>query len=199
MKKIGILGGTFNPIHAGHVAMAKAAYDELSLDEIWLMPNNVAYYKEDTAITTNEHRAAMVDLAIRDFPYMETCLLELNRPGKTYTVDTLEHLAETYPGDEWYFIIGQDSLENFHWWKEPEKILDLAHLVVFSRGDDGSFDASVNKFMDQFIMARLHLIQKRVPDISSSEIRENICNGRDVSAMLDEKVCEYILQNKLYR
>ena len=106
MARIGIMGGTFNPIHNGHIKLADTAYKELSLDKIWFMPSKIPPHKDNSTIVDEQHRVNMINLAISDYDYFELSELELKREGTTYTSQTLEYLSEYYPDDIFYFIIG---------------------------------------------------------------------------------------------
>ncbi|MBQ9563768.1 MAG: nicotinate (nicotinamide) nucleotide adenylyltransferase [Lachnospiraceae bacterium] len=115
--RIGIMGGTFNPIHLGHLILAENAYRQLDLDVVWFMPSGKPPHKPNTEILPNEDRVHMVELAIEGTPYFELSLLEIDRQGITYTVDTLEYLTKTRPEDQFFFLAGADSLYQFETWR----------------------------------------------------------------------------------
>ena len=131
--KIGILGGSFNPVHNGHLELAKQALEQFALDQIWLMPNHIPAYKKWDRSVTNEDRLHMVELAVKDHDGLRCSDLELQRGGVTYTIDTLAQLHEQYPDTEWYFIMGGDSILAFDTWREPDMILSLSKLIVTTR------------------------------------------------------------------
>ena len=131
--KIGILGGSFNPVHNGHLELAKQALAQFALDQIWLMPNHIPAYKKWDRSVTNEDRLHMLELAVKDHDGLRCSDLELQRGGVTYTIDTLAQLHEQYPDTEWYFIMGGDSILVFDTWREPDRILSLSKLIVTTR------------------------------------------------------------------
>ncbi len=133
MKKIGIMGGTFNPVHYGHLHIAETAFNELELDEIIFMPNNMPAYKGTEDLAPVEDRVLMLEMAIANYSHFSVNTMEIERGGTTYTIDTLEELSKLYPKDELFFIIGSDSLDAFMNWREPKKILDYAYLLVAER------------------------------------------------------------------
>ncbi len=121
-SKIGIMGGTFNPIHFAHLILAESAYEELNLDKILFMPSKKPPHKLNESIESDEHRIQMIQLAIKSNPHFDLSCVELEREGITYTADTLEELNRNYPQDEFYFIIGADSLFQIEDWWHPEQI-----------------------------------------------------------------------------
>ena len=133
-KKIGIMGGTFDPIHMGHLILGEKAYEQLGLDKVLFMPcGNPPHKRNRKGRATDEQRAEMVRLAIEDNPHFELSLIEMHEEGYTYTYRTLEQLNKANPDTEYYFIIGADSLFNFDTWMEPERICQEAVLVVATR------------------------------------------------------------------
>ena len=134
-RKVGIMGGTFNPIHFGHLLLGETAYEQFDLDEVLFMPTKNPYYKKLTNSVTEEDRVAMVRLAIEDNAHFTFSGEELDREGTTYTVETLSNLTKKNPDCEYYFIMGADSLYHIESWKDTEKILRLAVILVAGRGD----------------------------------------------------------------
>ena len=128
--RIGILGGTFNPIHLGHIELARTAYRELNLDKVWFMPSKNPPHKDNDSIASETDRVNMINLAIQDYDYFEVSDIELKREGITYTSDTLEYLQEKYSEDTFYFIIGADSLINIEKWHRPDMLFRLTTFVV---------------------------------------------------------------------
>ena len=179
--KIGILGGSFDPIHEGHMAMAKEAMRQLNLDEVWFLPTAKTPLKPRD-LTENEHRANMIRLSIEEFPHFKLCLLEMEREGMSYTVDTARLLTEQYPNDSFYWIIGNDQLAQFDKWKDAKTICELVQVVAFNR--DGKLNEAV------FNIQPIHM--KDMP-VSSSEIR--IGNKLNY---LNPNVLHYIYDHRLY-
>ena len=200
MRKIGIMGGTFNPIHNGHIALAQAAFDYCGLDEVWFMPSGVSYLKKNDKIAASEDRMEMTRLAIEGLPCFRCSNLEVSREGNTYTADTLEILNEMYPECEFYFIMGADSLFGLSSWKEPEKIAALCTLVAVVRDSVNMQELqSQQKLLERTLNAHIVLVPFHKMNISSSIIREKILNGENVDEMVPVNVLSYIPQNQLYK
>ncbi|MCD8380619.1 MAG: nicotinate-nucleotide adenylyltransferase [Lachnospiraceae bacterium] len=199
MAKIGLMGGTFNPIHNAHLALAQAAYEYCGLDQVWFMPSGRSYLKKDMDIPSGEVRADMVRLAIRDIPYFSFCDLEIKRPGNTYTADTLEELNALYPADEFYFLMGADSAFYFSHWYHPERIAALCTLGIVGRpGKEDEELMELLKELKTCFQARIVRIPFREQSVSSSMIREMIKKGNMADGLIPEPVADYIRQNGLY-
>lgn len=200
-KKIGILGGSFNPIHNGHLELAKQALTQFALDQIWLMPNHIPAYKKWDRSVTNEDRLHMTALAVKDEDRFYLSDLELRRGGITYTVDTLAQLHKEYPDTEWYFIMGGDSILAFDTWREPGRILSLATLIVTTRDQIQAEDVEnkICHLKEQYPDADIRQMKIHPVNVSSSEIRNAVKNGQSISEMVPESVSQYILQNRIYR
>ncbi len=200
MSKIGIMGGTFNPIHIAHLMIAEIAYYELELDEVWFMPSKNPPHKQNEQILDDKHRVHMVELAIESNPHFKFSSVELEREGLTYTVDTLEDLTIKYPDNDYYFIIGGDSLFKFDKWKEPEKILKLTKIVAFGR--DHVPDNQLMNRIDQLKkMYQGEIIYLKSPnmDISSSLIRDLNKEKKSIRYFVPKEVEDYIKKEKLYQ
>lgn len=199
VKRIGIMGGTFNPIHFGHLEIAKAALLQYNLDKIWFMPNKTPAYKSVENIVEETKRVEMVKLAIKEYEKFELSTFELERPGITYTYKTLELLKQKYDNYEYYFIMGADSLVTFTEWKYPEIIAKSCILLVSGR--DNINDKNIEEYID-FVKkefdAEIFLIKDIHVDISSNMIRNRILNNEDISEYVPAMVCEYIRKNNLY-
>ena len=199
-RKIGIMGGTFNPIHNGHLALAQAAYDFCGMDEVWFMPSGISYLKVQNEILSSEDRLEMVSLAVKDIPYFVCSDMEVCREGYTYTVDTLRLLSEQYPEDDFYFIMGADSLFGLPKWREPENIASLCTLVTVVRDDVDAQELLSQKILvEREFHARIILVPFDKVDISSSMIRKSIALGECVEELLPEKVLAYIKENGFYQ
>lgn len=176
MAAIGIMGGTFNPIHLGHIEIAKAAFFQYRLDEIWFMPNHIPGYKSNKSLVSGKARFEMTKLAIADIPYFKASDYELKRTGNTYTAETLELLNQEYPKDCFYFIMGADSLNYFEQWKNPELIIKYATILVASR--DGlsasEMEAKIQELNAIYSGNPFHLIQCKNIPCSSSSIRHKL-------------------------
>lgn len=207
VKTIGILGGTFNPVHSGHIALAKAALDEINeLDRVLLMPNSLPAYKDSTAIISREHRMKMLDLAIEDISddRVMSSSLELDRGGMTYTYDTLVWLKENHPNLGLYFIIGDDSFLSLHMWKNYKALFEMTSFIVMLR--DADIEAVNMQYNRLCSDVGEHLVDVQFLNAprfkaSSSYIRESFSRGENdkVMAMLPQNVFEYISNNDLYK
>ena len=201
--KIGILGGTFDPIHNTHIYMAKSALEALDLDKVYLMPSFCPPHKNAAKITSENHRINMIHLAIEGLERIYYSSFEIDNK-LSYTADTLTALKEKYPEDELFFIIGGDSIASFESWYHPEIILKKASIVVIRR-DDVTFD-SLDKTIQDIILKFNHIMTRyntgiitldsEISDISSSFIRNNPL--KECKGMMPAKVYAYISQNKLY-
>lgn len=205
MALVGIMGGTFNPIHLGHVNLAKAAYEQFGLDKVIFIPTGHPPHKKGSVIVSDEHRMKMVELAIEDYPYFEASDMEIKREGNTYTYDTLKELKSQNTQDEIYFIIGADSLFNLEKWFKPSEILKMCVMVAADRDDipEEEFQAKIDYFNEKF-SADIRPLKVPMLDISSTEIRNamkdnTLTNADNVNIeLIDSKVLSYIQENKLY-
>ncbi len=198
-ERVGILGGTFDPLHDGHLVAANEAAWELGLERVLFMPAGNPPHKQDEVVTSAEHRVAMVRLAIADNPRFELCTIELERSGPSYTVDTLRELRAREPAIEPYFIIGMDSLADLPSWHDPGGILKLAHLVAMHRA---GWDVVDVKQLDRVVPGAASRVKiLRIPglDIASTDLRERIAAGRPVRYLMPDPVIAYIEEHRLYR
>lgn len=198
-KRIGILGGTFDPFHKGHFMLAKTAYSQFDLDEVWIMPNGNPPHKRDIEQTDFTLRCEMIRLAIEEAPYMVLCEYEGSEDSYHFTYQTLGEFKRMYPEHEFYFIIGADSLRDFPTWREPGKIAKLCTLLVACRDEAGIPELKVKiAEMEERFGTKCLIMNSPKVDAASSEIREMVSEGKDVSAYVGEKVCNYIEKEKLY-
>ena len=192
-KKIGILGGTFNPIHNGHLSLAKEAYEQHNLDKVWIMVSPNPPHKAGTSIVDVFHRNNMVKKAIEPYEYLEFSDYEQRREGFIYTAETLTLLKKDYPENDYYFIIGGDSLENIEKWYHPEIV--FANCILLAAGRDDLFnEALINRIneLNTKYNADIRMVKMTPMDVSSTEVRAG--DFEDVP----ESVREYILENHLY-
>ncbi|MBU1862426.1 MAG: nicotinate-nucleotide adenylyltransferase [Candidatus Omnitrophica bacterium] len=188
--KIGLLGGTFDPVHDGHLDLAQRALSELALQKIIFIPAFIPPHKESSSITSAVCRCEMLQLALEGKPQYEISDIEIQKQQKTYTVDTLREIKEIYPPDtEFFFLVGSDFLHEYHTWKEPEVVITLAQFVVAGR--PGFPYASLPK--------RMIFLEGDFPSISSTAIRKTIKKGLDVTNMLPSSVYLYIKKYQLYQ
>ncbi len=197
---IGILGGTFNPIHNGHIELGIQALSQYNLDKVLVMPNNKPAYKDVSSGIAHEHRVNMIKLAISDIHGLEYSDFELKRSGITYTSDTLVSLHSMYPNVHWYFIMGGDSIMYFDKWYRPDVIARLATLLVTTRSDTPAetVKEKMDSLRDVYPYADIRLEKIHEYDISSSEIRDNVKRGIPIDDDVPAKVRDYILRNQIY-
>ena len=192
--KIGILGGTFDPIHWGHLFMAETAMDALELDVVYFAPVKTPPHKEE-AIASPEDRLSMVELAIGENPKFQLGLSDFHREGHAYTYQSIREVSEKFGGAELYFIVGQDSIRDFHTWRKPEEIIKYCKVVGLKRPGVGEIDSQfINCHRDRFIFIDCPPI-----GISSTDIRQRIKEGKSVRYYLHPEVYKYIQAKKPYR
>lgn len=199
MKKVGILGGTFNPIHMAHLIIAEIAREEAGLDDILFIPSGCSYLKDASDILPAKDRIHMTGLAIEDNSHFALSTVEIDRGGNSYTCDTLEELKRRYPDQEFYLILGADNLFTMEDWKDPEVIFRDAKILAAVRGSKkrADMEEKIAELKEKYD-ADITLLHVNHMDISSSMIREKIAQGRSVRYMLPEKVREYIMKNHFY-
>ena len=199
-KRIGVLGGSFDPLHYGHLILAEQIRQEADLDQVLLVPAYVNPFKEEVPPAEGKHRMAMLKLAVGDHKFFEISDIELQREGPSYTYDTLAELKEKqFPDDELYFIMGTDSFYALgHWFKAEELIRNFGFLIGMRRGyDEEQLKATIARLREQYpIRAEYYQIPEL--EISSTEIKQRIRDGKSVRFMLPDKVIEYIQENELY-
>lgn len=198
-KKIGILGGTFNPIHMGHLLMAEKAREAADLDIVILMPSGISYLKTHLGVLSGPKRLEMVDLAIQDNPHFISSDIEIMRQGNTYTYETLLYFKEQYPDSEVYFIVGADSLFSMEKWMNPDIIFNNCTILAAGRNQTTMSQMLEKKaFLEEMYHAKIQLLEFGQIEISSSMIRENIKNHKSIRYMLPEPVRKYIMEHQLY-
>lgn len=199
MNKTGIMGGTFNPIHNGHLVLAQRALEQFALDEVLFMPCGVPYMKADQHVEDGRVRAEMTALAIKGHPKFTLSVMELEQPGNTYTYQTLDRLKKAHPDTEYYFIVGADSLFHMAKWAHPERIFADCRILAAVRDDKTPDDMKEQiRFLEQRYNAKIHLLQTEYMDISSSEIRRKAAAGESIAGKVPEPVRAYIEQKGLY-
>lgn len=197
MNKIGIMGGTFNPIHNGHIEMAKVAYKQFQLDKVLFMPSGNSYLKKN--VLEASHRVEMVKRAIKEYPYFELSLIEVERKGNTYTYETLEQLHKQNRNDQYYFIVGMDSFMYMDKWYKPEIIFSNATILCALRDNFESedFDRKRNIYQEKYD-ADIQAIHMPKIEISSTMIRNHVHDHLPIQDFVPKAVYEYITKEKLY-
>lgn len=200
MKKIGIMGGTFNPVHTGHLILAETAREEFGLDEILFVPNYVSYFKRNESVLEGTERMKLLALAIEGNPYFSVSAIEMERRGYTYTYETLQELKQKNPEHVYYFILGADSLFDMEQWKCPELIFKNAMILAAVRT---GYTKEELEHQIVYLQHKYHgnIYQVSIPEIeiSSTDIRNRIREGKSVRYRLPEAVRNYIEQHQLYR
>ncbi|HEX2016092.1 MAG TPA: nicotinate-nucleotide adenylyltransferase [Solirubrobacteraceae bacterium] len=197
MARLGILGGTFDPPHIGHLVCAQEARAELALDRVLLMPVAVAPHKARPGQADPEHRLAMCELAAAPDRGLEVSAVELERGGMSFTVDTLRQVHARQPEDHLSFIVGGDAAASFASWREPEAILELAELAVAERV--GAEGPDLRAALAGLPADRVHFFDMPRLDVSSTTIRERVAAGRPVAHLAPGPVLDYIERHRLYR
>jgi nicotinate-nucleotide adenylyltransferase len=194
--RVGVLGGTFDPVHNGHLALGAAAREALALDEVLFIPAGDPWRKGARAITGAEHRLAMLRLAVEDIDAFAVSDIELRREGPTYTADTLEALAAERLDDAFWFIVGADALADVPNWHAPERLARHALLAVAPRGDSDvrSLVAALPA-----LAGRIETFTMPPVQISSTEVRARVRAGEDISGCVPGAVARYIAAHRLYR
>lgn len=198
--KIGIVGGTFNPVHQGHLMLGEYAYEQLGLDEVWFLPNGNPPHKTDEHIRVlTEDRLHMLELAIKNVPYFKVEPYELNNDKVSYSYATMQKLKESHPEDEFFFIIGTDSLFELDTWKNPDILVKYCTLLVASRDFKNMSDIQqqilyTNKKYETSVL----LLRMPILEVSSSEIRERVEQNLSIKYLVPDTVNQYINSNHLY-
>lgn len=200
MKKVGIMGGTFNPIHYGHLFLAEYAYDQIGLNQILFMPSKNPPHKVKPEDITDQQRSDMISLAITDNPHFELSSMELEREGMTYTADTLSILVKEHPNTKYYFIVGADSLFMMQNWMDPQTIFNLCTIVAASR--DNVEKEKLQKhaeYLESAFNASILLLDMPTIQIASAIIRDRIATNKSTRYYLPDAINIYIAENRLYQ
>ena len=192
MRRVGLFGGSFDPVHSAHVALASLALRQLGLDEVRWIPAGQPWQKA-RQLTSAADREAMVRLAIAGEPRFVLDRIELARPGVTYTIDTVRALAAAEPGTAWVLILGQDQYATLHTWRDWARLIDLVTIAVANRPDA---TLEVNA---QVAQAPHHELTLPMMDVSSTELRRRIAAGLPVAGLVPDTVASYIERHGLYR
>ena len=197
--KIGVMGGTFDPIHKGHVIVAEEVRTRLSLAEVLFVPAGQPWLNKTGAISAAEHRVQMVRLAIADKPYFRLTTMEVERAGPSYTIDTITELkTQLEPGDELFFILGWDSLAQLPQWRQPRQLVKLCRLVAVPRPGCSLPDLDSLSAVIPGLSRRVILLAYPEVDISAFAIRKQVAQGLSVRHLVPEPVAEYIRKHQLY-
>lgn len=191
MSKIGIFGGSFNPIHVGHALIASYVIENSELDSLWLMVSPQNPLKQGAAIASDYHRLRMTELVSRRIDNVSTSAFEFNLPKPSFTIDTLNALQEKFPDDEFYLLIGADNWCLFDKWKAGDEIIQKFHVLIYPRR---GYDIVVPEKYNN----RVQVVNAPLIEISSTQIRERLSQLKDVTFYVPEAVEKYIIKNQLY-
>lgn len=198
--RLGILGGTFDPIHIGHLIIAQEAASRVALDAVWFVPTGQPWLKSGNKISASHHRLSMVGLAIEREPGFKASSIEVDRPGPSYTIETLSALEEGEAnGDEIFFILGMDSLASLHRWHQPQRLFDLCTLVGVSRPGHKDFDLCSLDQIRPGASKAVIIIDSPNIGVSGAEIRERVSKGLPITYWVTEDIEKYIYAHRLYQ
>lgn len=198
--KIGIMGGTFNPIHLGHLVLSEHIREGLDLDKVIFIPTGNPPHKDNNKIIKANHRKNMVELSIKDNPYFFLSSMELEKKDKSYTIDTILSLKEKYRDDSLIMIIGGDSLFSIESWKESTRLLQEIDFVVADRilRDKENLKKEIKR-LNLIHGSNIKYLETPLVEISSTQIRERVEKDKSIKYLVKEKVNKYILENNLYK
>lgn len=191
MKRIGIYGGTFDPVHLAHLIFADRAREELKLDKVLFLPAAIPPHKQNKGISDGKRRLEMLEIAIAGNPDFQASAMELNRAGVSYTIDTLHDLSKEYPGDELVLLVGADMLIDFPNWREPDAILQMA-MIAYAERPGVTIEHSLPQ--DRVVQVTMSPF-----DLSSTEIRTRVREGKTIRYVVPAGVEAYIHAQGLYR
>ena len=190
-RRIGLFGGTFNPVHIGHLVVAQDILNKLKLEKMYFIPCGTPPHKVGSDMLEARHRQAMVKLAIKDNPGFTLSDVELKRKGKSYSIDTVRYFKEKYPESRIFFIIGADILPALHTWKDIDILINECEFVVMTRPEHDTIEKKVRNVG--------HFLNVRDVEVSSTEIRNLIRAGKSIHYMVPREVEKYIADEKLYK
>ena len=198
--RLGIFGGTFDPIHNGHLVVAEYVRTEMALDRVLFIPAGRPWFKEGQTLTDAKHRLEMTRLAIADCPHFAVSDMEVRRDGSTYTDDTLMELhGEMGEGVDFYFILGIDALNELHRWRKPCNVLDLATLVGVARPGAEEVDRAALESIRDGASGEVMILDGPLIDISAADVRRRMAEGQSVEGMVPRAVEEYAERHGLYK
>lgn len=194
LKKIGLFFGSFNPIHIGHLILANYILENSDMDELWFVVSPQNPFKEKKSLLNDHNRLDMVELAIKNYPEMRASNIEFSLPTPSYTIDTLTYLKEKHPDHSFSLIMGEDNLGSLHKWKNAELLVENHHIIVYPRVfNDDKKDSEYLKHEN------ISLIKAPVIELSATEIRNMIKQGKNVRPMLPPEVFEYLDGSSFYK
>ena len=194
MKKIGLFFGSFNPIHIGHLILANYILENSDMNELWFVVSPQNPFKEKKSLLNDHNRLDMVELAIKNYPDMRASNIEFSLPTPSYTIDTLTYLKEKHPDYSFSLIMGQDNLGSLHKWKNAELLVENHHIIVYPRVSED--DKKSSEYLKH---ENISLVKAPVIELSATEIRNMIKQGKNVRPMLPPEVFEYLDGSSFYK
>jgi nicotinate-nucleotide adenylyltransferase len=194
---IGILGGTFDPVHNGHLAAARQLRGVANLDQIWLMPNATPPHRSAAPAAPAPDRMRMVELAVAGHDGLVPSHIELDRGGVSYTIDTVRELARAYPGQRFVLLVGSDAALQIRSWHEAEALLDSASFVIFNRPETALAPQTLHEL--GFAPARTRIVHLDTPAIAAHQVRDRLARGAPIDDLVPSAVVDYIRNHALYR
>lgn len=199
-KKVGIMGGTFNPIHLGHLIIAEEAFEAYNLDEVLFVPSGISYMKDPLEVLDAKKRVHMTGLAIEDNPHFALSTIEIDRDGNSYSYETLETLRKQNPNTEYYFLVGADTLFALETWKHPEILLPSCTILVAVRnGVPMEKMQEQASYLEKKFGGSIKLLTTPNIEISSTDIRKRLAENRNVKYFLPDSVLDFINKYDLYK
>jgi len=195
--RIGIFGGTFDPLHNGHLVLAEQCREQCRLDEVWFVPAAIPPHKQDLVISPAKTRCDMIEFGISGNPQFKLCRVELDRPGLSYTVTTLQQIHDEDPTRELFLLVGADSIRDLPTWRQPDRILQLATIVAVNRGSAAPTEAQ-RQALQPTIASRIQFVGMPGIEISSTDIRQRVTSGQSIRYLVPRAVETYIHQNRVY-
>ncbi len=200
MRRIGIMGGTFNPIHLGHLMLAEWAMDSVELDQVWIIPTGASYMKNPHEIVPAEHRLRMAQLAVGGNPLFRCLDIEIQRGAPTYSYETMELLQKRYPDDSFFFILGADCLFSIETWKYPERIFQCCTVIAAVRDRALTEEMEEKRCaLEQKFGGRIIVLPFLRMSLSSTEIRQRVRDRQSIRYLVPDNVLSYIEEKGLYR
>jgi nicotinate-nucleotide adenylyltransferase len=199
---IGVFGGTFDPVHFGHLIMAEQCREQAALDQVWFVPSARPPHKLERPLTPFAQRVEMLALALAGQSAFRVEEIEKDRPGPSYTADTLDDLSGRHPDNQWFLLVGSDTLSDLPTWHDPERVVARATLVVVARSNHEVLPAELlrrNLSLPENSNLRLQLVQSPIIDISSSDLRARVASGRSLRYFLPRAVECYIQAKGMYQ
>lgn len=191
MSVIALFGGTFNPFHIGHYEILCSLCEKEWIDNVFIMPDNLPPHKNCDFLASDEDRINMCKLASEDFRKSQVCLIEFEREGKSYSIDTVISLKKRYPDDEFYFVCGADMISTLDKWNSWSRLINEVNFIAFSREGYDQFEFHVDRMRN--LGAKITVMTEKITEISSSELRKNLSKD-----MIPKKIYQYLVSRKIY-